>query len=136
VSVVLDAYAVIAALVGEPARKDVEPYLATGCVSAVNLGEVVDVCVRVHGNAEATVRERIDWLVAGGLEVVVLDTALAMEARRLASATLSQARLLDQSERLHSGHPRRASRSAAGNVRPASGGRSAGRRHSAASPAR
>ncbi len=82
-SVVLDAYAVIAALVGEPARRDVEPHLATGCISAANLGEVVDVCVRVHGNAESTVRERIDWLVAGGLEVVSVDTALALAAGAL-----------------------------------------------------
>ena len=82
-SVVLDAYAVIAALVGEPARKDVEPHLATGCISAANLSEVMDVCVRVHRNAEAVVRERIDWLVAGGLEIVVLDTALAVAAGAL-----------------------------------------------------
>jgi PIN domain nuclease of toxin-antitoxin system len=80
VTVVLDAYAVIAALVGEPARAEVEPHLATACISAANLAEVVDVCVRVHGNAELAVRERIDWLRAGGLEVVALDAGLALAA--------------------------------------------------------
>lgn len=79
-SVVLDAYTVIAALVGEAARRDVEPHLATGCICTPNLGEVLDVCVRVHGNAEPDVRERIDWLVAGGLEAVPLDLALALAA--------------------------------------------------------
>jgi PIN domain nuclease of toxin-antitoxin system len=80
VTVVLDAYAVIAALVGEPARREVEPHLATACISAANLGEVMDVCVRVHANAESAVRERIDWLLAGGLEVVSLDAPLAIAA--------------------------------------------------------
>ncbi len=79
-SVVLDAYAVVAALLGEPARREVEPHLSRACISAVNLVEVVDVCVRVHGNAQSTVSERIDWLMAGGLEVVSLDTAVAVAA--------------------------------------------------------
>lgn len=80
VRVVLDAYAVVAALVGEPAGRAVEPHLAGSCLGAANLSEVVDVCVRVHGNDEETVRERIDWLVAGGLEVVPLDLAMAIAA--------------------------------------------------------
>lgn len=82
-SVVVDAYAVVAALIGEPARRDVEPHLATAVICAPNLAEVMDVCVRVHRNDEASVRERIDWLVAGGLGVVPLDLTLAIAAGSL-----------------------------------------------------
>lgn len=81
--VVLDAYAVVAALVGEKARADVEPLLEAGVICAPNLAEVVDVCVRVHGNDEPTVRERIGWLLTGGLEVAVLDSRLALDAGTL-----------------------------------------------------
>jgi len=83
VSVVLDAYAVIAALVGEPARRDVEPHLGTASICAANLSEVADVCVRVHDNEDAVVRERIDWLIAGGLKVIPLDLTLAIAAGAL-----------------------------------------------------
>lgn len=77
---ILDAYALIAALVGERARVDVEPLLPAGVVCAPNLAEVVDVCVRVHGNAERIVRERLGWLITGGLEVAALDAAVALDA--------------------------------------------------------
>ena len=82
-SVILDAYAVVAALIGEPARREVEPHLPTSAICAANLGEVVDVCVRVHGNDETSVRDRLDWLIAGGLEVVPLDVVLAIAAGAL-----------------------------------------------------
>jgi len=82
-TVVLDAYAVIAALVGERARAEVEPLLPRGVVSAPNLAEVVDVCVRVHANDEPAVRERIRWLIAGGLEVAPLEADLALAAGAL-----------------------------------------------------
>lgn len=81
--VVLDAYAVVAALVGEKARADVEPLIEDGVICAPNLAEVVDVCVRVHANDEPTVRERIGWLLTGGLEVAVLDSRLALDAGTL-----------------------------------------------------
>jgi hypothetical protein len=55
---VLDAYAVIAALVAEGARAEVQPLLKTGVICAPNVAEVVDVCVRIHGDEERTVRER------------------------------------------------------------------------------
>jgi PIN domain nuclease of toxin-antitoxin system len=82
-SVVVDAYAIVAALVGERAREAIEPHLATAAIAAINVGEVLDVCVRVHGNAEPAVRERVEWLVAGGLEIVDLDRALAVAAGSL-----------------------------------------------------
>jgi PIN domain nuclease of toxin-antitoxin system len=80
---VLDAYAVIAALVGEPARTAVEPLLHGGIICAPNLAEVVDVCVRVHENPAAIVLERVTWLLSGGLEAVALDTELALDAGAL-----------------------------------------------------
>jgi PIN domain nuclease of toxin-antitoxin system len=82
-SVVLDAYAVIAALVGERACAEVRPLLAGGVLCAPNLAEVIDVCVRVYGNADADVRERVGWLISGGLEVAAFDTGLALGAGSL-----------------------------------------------------
>ena len=72
--VVLDAYAVIAALIGEPARAEVEPMIPRGVLIAPNAAEVADVCVRVHANDERVVRERLDWLATGGLEMGPLDS--------------------------------------------------------------
>jgi len=80
---VLDAYALVATLVGEPARVLVEPLLATAILGAPNLAEVVDVCVRRHGNAIDDVRERVRWLRAGGLVVAAADEALATAAGTL-----------------------------------------------------
>lgn len=81
--VIFDAYAIIAAMVGEPARAEVEPLLKQGIVCAPNLAEVLDVCVRVHANEESIVRERVGWLVSGGLEIAPLDSALALSAGAL-----------------------------------------------------
>lgn len=81
--VVLDAYAVIAALVGERARTEVEPLLKDGVVGAPNLAEVLDVCVRIHHNEERIVRERVGWLLSGGLEIAALETAVALDAGAL-----------------------------------------------------
>jgi PIN domain nuclease of toxin-antitoxin system len=80
---VLDAYAVIAALVAERARAEVQPLLKTGVICAPNVAEVVDVCVRIHGNEERTVRERAGWLISGGLEVAALESGLALAAGSL-----------------------------------------------------
>jgi PIN domain nuclease of toxin-antitoxin system len=81
--VVLDAYAVIAALVGERARAEVEPLLRKGVICAPNLAEVLDVCVRVHVNDERIVRERVGWLLSGGLESAALESAVALNAGAL-----------------------------------------------------
>jgi PIN domain nuclease of toxin-antitoxin system len=81
--VVLDAYAVIAALVGERARTEVEPLLRDGVVCAPNLAEIVDVCVRVHANDEGIVRERVRWLESGGLEIAPLESSVALSAGAL-----------------------------------------------------
>lgn len=80
---VLDAYGIVAALVGERARADVEPLIPEGVLSAPNAAEVLDVCVRVHANEERRVRERIGWLVAGGLEMAPLEPDVALAAGAL-----------------------------------------------------
>jgi PIN domain nuclease of toxin-antitoxin system len=82
-TVVLDAYAVIAALVGERARADVEPLIPKGVLIAPSAAELLDVCVRVHANDERVVRERVGWLVTGGLEMAPLEPDLALEAGSL-----------------------------------------------------
>jgi PIN domain nuclease of toxin-antitoxin system len=80
---VLDAYAVIAALLGERAAATVQPLLADGVISSANLAEVVDVCMRIHRNPERDVRERLGWLVSGGLMVAPLEPAQALAAGAL-----------------------------------------------------
>lgn len=77
---VLDAYAVIAALMDEPAQPAMEPLLREGApkLSAVNLAEVLDHVVRVRGQSFDDVTERLYWLGAGGLEIV--DTRLEIAA--------------------------------------------------------
>ena len=74
---VLDAQAVVAALTGEPAAPQVESLLRSAgdppCISAVNVAEVIDVLTRGKGITVGIVRERLNWLVVGALEVVPLD---------------------------------------------------------------
>ncbi len=73
----LDAQAVIAFFVGEPATETVERHLRDGNgrarISAINLAEVLDRLIRVAGQPENVVVERVEWLVSGGLEVVPAD---------------------------------------------------------------
>lgn len=72
----------MAALGGERARDEVESLLRTppAMITAVNIGEVVDVLTRVHRIDSEDVAEKLDWLIAGGLEVV----AVTARAGRLA----------------------------------------------------
>ena len=76
---VLDASAIIAALLDEPARDEVEELLRAGAtaprVSAVNLGEIVDQMVRVRGRKFEDVLDRLMWLA---------QTARSPEARAIA----------------------------------------------------
>jgi len=80
---VLDAYAVIAALAGEPAAVEVESLLRDSTapcrLSAVNEAEVVDVLIR-HGTSEPDAVERLGWLVVGGLELIAVDDAIGAKA--------------------------------------------------------
>ena len=86
---VLDASAVIAALVDEPARPDVEAvFRAPGAapkLSAINLGEVIDRLVRVRGLSYEDVLDRLMWLTAGGLEIADVDLEVGCVAGFLRS---------------------------------------------------
>jgi predicted nucleic acid-binding protein len=87
--IVLDAQALIAALVGEPATDEVERILRDpgdpAVISSVNLAEVIYVLVRSHGNGLEDVRERIDWLLASSLSVRDVDVVVALLAGELRS---------------------------------------------------
>jgi PIN domain nuclease of toxin-antitoxin system len=49
-------------------------------ISAVNMAEVVDVLVRIVGRAVDDVTEKLDWLEAGGLDVVDVDAGIGRAA--------------------------------------------------------
>ena len=69
---VLDASALVALLLDEPARARVEAILRRrppALVSAVNLIEVIDKLCRVEGIAGDEANDRVDLLLVGGLEV-------------------------------------------------------------------
>lgn len=112
---VLDAYALIAFLAGEPAAGAVEAHLRaagpTAHLSALNLAEVVDRLVRAAGQPEEAVFRRLEWLASGGLTVVAVDEPIgrlagvlrARHYRRAGAAVsladcvaLATARLLDE----------------------------------------
>ena len=70
----LDAMALVAALTHEPAMAEVEQLLrgqrGEPRIAAVNLGEVVDVMVRVKSWSHGRVDRAVSLLRAGGLDVV------------------------------------------------------------------
>ena len=77
----------MAALTGEPAAAEVEVLLRdsgeAACISAVNVGEVLDVLIRHQGWPAEDVEEKIRWLVLGGLRIVAADEAVGLLAGRL-----------------------------------------------------
>ena len=84
---VLDAQAVVALLLGEPAADEVAAMTRDSghpvSISAVNVAEVVDVLVRVMGRTHDQVIEKLDWLSAGGLVVVPVDEGIGRIAGRI-----------------------------------------------------
>jgi predicted nucleic acid-binding protein len=86
---VLDAMAVVAALVDEPARDDVRQLLGghrgTPRIAASNLAEVADVIVRVKSWRRGRADLALSWLTAGGLDVVSTDEQIARLAGDLRS---------------------------------------------------
>lgn len=81
---VLDAQAIVAFLVAEPAAPEVRGLLhGTAAISAMNWGEVVDNLLRVQGRTYDEVALRLDLLIAGGLKVVVVDEGIGRAAGRL-----------------------------------------------------
>jgi predicted nucleic acid-binding protein len=78
----LDAYALIAFLVGGPATAQVRTILREGdaAVATANLVEVLDVSQRVHGLSIPRALEILDPLFEGALNAVSLDADIARRA--------------------------------------------------------
>lgn len=78
----LDAYALIAFLIGGPAAPQVRAILRDGdtAVATANLAEVLDVCERVHGLAIKRTMEIVEPLLDGPLVAISLDFTTARRA--------------------------------------------------------
>lgn len=81
----LDAYAIIAFLVGGPAAQQVRGFLREGNagVATANLAEALDVSQRVHGLPVARAIEILEPLLAGPLAPVPLDLPTARRAAEI-----------------------------------------------------
>jgi predicted nucleic acid-binding protein len=81
----LDAYALIAYVVGGPAQEKVKAILREGktAVATANLVEIFDVAERVHGLPVPRASAVIEGLFAGSLSIVQLDEHLARRAAEL-----------------------------------------------------
>lgn len=81
----LDAYALIAFVVGGPAAPAVRGLLRAGgtAVATANLAEVLDVTERVHGITIARTLDVIEPLLSGVLTTIPLDTARAVRAAEI-----------------------------------------------------
>lgn len=53
---------------------------------SVNEAEVIDVLVRVRGRSADEVAEKLDWLIAGGLDILEVTEPMAREAGRIRAA--------------------------------------------------
>ncbi|HMJ74590.1 MAG TPA: PIN domain-containing protein [Iamia sp.] len=74
----LDAYGLVAYLAYEPCADEVEDLLRDGAhIASVNLAEVVDRMARLY---EADIEDEISAMEAGGLDVVPVDSGLAVRA--------------------------------------------------------
>jgi uncharacterized protein with PIN domain len=82
---VLDAYPLIAFVRAEPAADEVETILRDGdaAMSAVNLGEALDVLERRLGVPNRELRSALGLAIAGGLEVLAVSEAQAWRAAEL-----------------------------------------------------
>lgn len=80
---VLDAYAVLAFLRGEPAAENVRPLLEGGgaALTAVGLAEVLDHLIRLAGAAEDDAA--LDLAQLGLLDAIPLDAGVGAAAGRL-----------------------------------------------------
>lgn len=90
----LDAYALIAYVVGGPAQEHVRAILREGqtAVATANLVEIFDVAERVHGLSVARASEVIEDLFATTLSIVHLDEHLARRAGELRVAHYHRSR--------------------------------------------
>ncbi len=83
----LDAYALIAFIVGGPATAEVRGILREGdaAIATANLAEALDVSTRVYGLSLAQALETIEPLFEGSLEEIPLDGARARRAAAIRS---------------------------------------------------
>jgi len=83
--ILLDAYALIAFLVGGPATAEVRRLLREEdvAVATANLAETLDVSQRVHGLPIERAAELLEPLFEGPLTTVALDRVLARRAAEL-----------------------------------------------------
>ena len=83
--ILLDAYALVAFLVGGPATSQVRALLREGdaAVTTANLAEALDVSQRVHGLAITRAMEVLEPLFEGSLSSVTLDFATARKAAEI-----------------------------------------------------
>jgi PIN domain nuclease of toxin-antitoxin system len=88
VSTVLDAYALIALRLDEPAAEDVERILRSGdaAITSVNYGEALDRLVRARGLPEPRVRAVFEALLDTSLRRIdvgflVVETAVRLRAK-------------------------------------------------------
>jgi predicted nucleic acid-binding protein len=81
----LDAYALIAFLIGGPAAPQVRAILREGdaAVATANLAEALDVSQRVHGLPIQRAVEILEPLFEGSVTAIFLDLALARRAAEI-----------------------------------------------------
>ena len=81
-SVLLDAFALIALLAGEPAANEVEMVLRGGeaAITAVNLAEALDVLQRVQGIPRERLQEVTGPLVGERMKLLPIDERIARDA--------------------------------------------------------
>jgi predicted nucleic acid-binding protein len=82
VTVLLDAYALIALLADEPAADEVEALLRRGeaAITAVSLAEALDVLQRVQRIPRDRLEAATTPLVGGGMTLVPVDERIARDA--------------------------------------------------------
>ena len=89
-TVVFDAFAVIAALVGEPAAAEVEKELRSADadvrISTINMAEVLDQLIRQAQLSESTVETAIESLITAGLVIAPVDWTIGRLAGQFRAA--------------------------------------------------
>jgi PIN domain nuclease of toxin-antitoxin system len=82
--IVLDAYALVAYLRGEPAADDVAEILrGTSVLSAANAAEVIDQLVRVHSRDADDVHADLAVLAHAGMRIAEVTSEIGITAGRL-----------------------------------------------------
>ena len=81
-SVLLDAFALIALLVDEPAAEEVEAILRGGeaAMPAINLAEALDVVQRLHGVSRERLEKITAPLLSGSIALLPMDEQMARDA--------------------------------------------------------